>query len=394
MEFLKKNRLLYWTIEFLLLAMLILVLSTLSFIFEPIGIFIRTIFLPLIVAGFLYYLLHPVVVFLEKHFHFKHLLAVAITFFVFIVILISVFVIFVPQLIAQISNMLGSLPKFVDDMRNMTDSWVKSKWFKQLYQDVKISNIQKQISKYSSTFLEMSLSSLGNIASFLTTFTINIITIPIMLFYMLADGDKFIPFINRFIFPSRSKEVNDLAARMNNTISRYIDGQFIEGIFVMFFITGGYLLIRQPFAPLLGIFAGLCVLIPYLGPFISIIPSLLIALTVSGQQVLAVLVVVLIVSQLDGNLIYPNVIGRNLKIHPLTIIIILLSAGNIWGLIGIILGVPIYAVLRTLCIFFYNLYQLRKGKDLSVEHLLAEERSNRKKKKDNLSSEKREENNK
>ncbi|WP_146627340.1 AI-2E family transporter, partial [Oenococcus oeni] len=99
-------------------------------------------------------------------------------------------------------------------------------------------------------------------------------------------------------------------------------------------------------------------------------------------------------SQLDGNLIYPNVIGRNLKIHPLTIIIILLSAGNIWGLIGIILGVPIYAVLRTLCIFFYNLYQLRKGKDLSVEHLLVEERSNRKKKKDNLSSEKREENNK
>ncbi|WP_143875315.1 AI-2E family transporter, partial [Oenococcus oeni] len=98
-------------------------------------------------------------------------------------------------------------------------------------------------------------------------------------------------FINRFIFPSRSKEVNDLAARMNNTISRYIDGQFIEGIFVMFFITGGYLIIRQPFAPLLGIFAGLCVLIPYLGPFISIIPSLLIALTVSGQQVLAVLVV-------------------------------------------------------------------------------------------------------
>lgn len=208
----------------------------------------------------------------------------------------------------------------------------------------------------------------------MTTFTVNLITIPIMLFYMLADGDKFIPFINRFVFPSRTKEVNELAARMNKTISRYIDGQFIEAMFVMTFITVGYLIIHQPFAPILGIFSGLCVLIPYVGPYIGMLPSLFIAMTISGQQVLAVLAVVLIVSQLDGNLIYPNVIGRNLKIHPLTIIIILLSAGNIWGLFGMILGVPIYAILRTLFIFIYNLYQLRKGKKISLEDALIKEK--------------------
>ncbi|QAS69692.1 AI-2E family transporter [Oenococcus sicerae] len=374
MEFLKKNRLLYWTIEILLLAILILVLSSLSFIFEPIGIFFRTIFFPLIVAGFLYYLLHPVADFLEKHFHLKHLLAVSLTFFIFVLLVILAFIAFMPQLVEQISNMLGSLPSFAKDMQKLVDSWAKSNWFKQLGQEIKVKDIQTQISKYSSTFLKVSLSSLGNIVSFMTTFTVNLITIPIMLFYMLADGDKFIPFINRFVFPSRTKEVSELAARMNKTISRYIDGQFIEAMFVMTFITVGYLIIHQPFAPILGIFSGLCVLIPYVGPYIGMLPSLFIAMTISGQQVLAVLAVVLIVSQLDGNLIYPNVIGRNLKIHPLTIIIILLSAGNIWGLFGMILGVPIYAILRTLFIFIYNLYQLRKGKKNSLEDALIKEK--------------------
>lgn len=366
MEFIKKNRLLYWTIEALLLSILILVLSSLSFIFEPIGIFVRTIFIPIIAAGFLYYLLHPAVVFLEKRFKFKHMMAVILTFVVFLIVIASVFIAFVPQLIEQISNLLGTLPNFANSVRKNINGWLRSTWFKQLGWQIRSNDFQQQISKYSSTFLRVSLSSLGNALSFLTTFTINIITIPIMLFYMLADGDRFVPFMNRFIFPKRAKEVNDLAARMNNTIGRYIGGQFIEALFVMICITIGYLIIHQPFAPLLGLFAGLCVLIPYVGPYIGMVPSLLIAITISTQQVLAVVVVVVIVSQLDGNLIYPNVIGRNLKIHPMTIIIILLSAGNIWGLPGMILGVPTYAIIRTIVIFVYNIYQLKKDEQLAA----------------------------
>ncbi|EHN58505.1 AI-2E family transporter [Oenococcus kitaharae] len=366
MEFIKKNRLLYWTVEVLLLAILILVLSSLSFIFEPIGIFFRTIFIPIIAAGFLYYLLHPVVDFLEKHFNLKHMLAVVLTFTAFLIIIASLFVTFLPQLIGQISNLLGTLPDFANGIRKNVNSWLRSTWFKQLGWQIRTNDFQQQISKYSSTFLRVSLSSLGNALSFLTTFTINIITIPIMLFYMLADADRFVPFVNHFIFPSRAKEVNDLAARMNSTIGRYIGGQFIEALFVMICVMVGYLIIRQPFAPLLGLFAGLCVLIPYVGPFIGMVPSMLIAITISTQQVLAVALVVIIVSQLDGNLIYPNVIGRNLKIHPLTIIIILLSAGNIWGLPGMILGVPIYAIIRTLVIFVYNIYQLKKDEQHAV----------------------------
>ncbi|WP_263849818.1 AI-2E family transporter [Lentilactobacillus parafarraginis] len=69
-------------------------------------------------------------------------------------------------------------------------------------------------------------------------------------------------------------------------------------------------------------------------------------------------IIVLIVQQIDGNLVYPNVIGKSLEIHPLTIIIILLAAGNIAGLMGMILAIPLYAIVKVILVHLYNIYQL------------------------------------
>jgi predicted PurR-regulated permease PerM len=78
---------------------------------------------------------------------------------------------------------------------------------------------------------------------------------------------------------------------------------------------------------------------------------------------------VLIVQQLDGNIIYPNVIGKSLAIHPLTIIIVLLVAGNIAGLLGIFLGVPFYAVCRTIVLFIIQVIKEDKTKQKQGELL-------------------------
>lgn len=94
--------------------------------------------------------------------------------------------------------------------------------------------------------------------------------------------------------------------------------------------------------------AGLTNLIPYLGPYLGLAPAFLVTVFNEPFKALLCCVVVLVVQQLDGNIIYPNVIGKSLKIHPLTIIIVLLVAGNIAGLLGIFLGVPFYAICKTI----------------------------------------------
>jgi len=89
-----------------------------------------------------------------------------------------------------------------------------------------------------------------------------------------------------------------------------------------------------------------------------------VAFTVSPMQVVYVVIIVVIVQQVDGNLIYPNIIGRTLKIHPLTIIILLLAAGNIAGILGMILAIPFYAVVRTVVVYLFNIVELRNEQAL------------------------------
>lgn len=132
-------------------------------------------------------------------------------------------------------------------------------------------------------------------------------------------------------------------------------------MFVGTFTFIGYLIIDMPYAFLLGFIAGVTTLIPYLGPYIGIAPALFVAITQGWGKVVLVIVVVIIVQQVDGNLIYPNVIGRSLSIHPLTIIVLLLVAGNLFGLLGTILAVPVYAVAKTLVTYAVELYRFHKN---------------------------------
>ena len=95
-----------------------------------------------------------------------------------------------------------------------------------------------------------------------------------------------------------------------------------------------------------------------MGPYIGIAPALMVSLALAPKKIIWVIIVVIIVQQIDGNIIYPNIIGSTLKIHPLTIIMLLLAAGNIAGIPGMILCIPFYAVIKTVVSYFLNIYKL------------------------------------
>ncbi|MDR0899636.1 MAG: AI-2E family transporter [Lactobacillaceae bacterium] len=360
MEFLRKNRILYWTTEAVLVALLILLLANLDFIFKPIGIFLQVIFLPIVVAGFFFFLLKPVVNFLEDKWNVKHTLAVVIVFIGFLAIVAGAITFLIPQLVSQISNMISQIPATARDLEGFVRDLLNSKWVQRLNLNYSAAQFQKEFTSTISGSLTGILANVTNALSVVTSVAVNLITIPVVTFYFLLDGDKFVPFINRVFFPSFKDEVNQLTSKMNHVISRYIGGQFIEAVFVGTMVTISYTFIHQPFALLLGIFAGLANFVTYIGPIIGLIPALIVAITVSPRQVVAVVVIVTIISQIDGNLLYPNIIGKNLRIHPLTILVLLLTMGSIFGIAGVILAVPVYAVLRTVVLFLFDLYKLHK----------------------------------
>ncbi len=121
----------------------------------------------------------------------------------------------------------------------------------------------------------------------------------------------------------------------------------------------GSVIIGLNYALVLSLFALIFMTIPFLGPFLSILPALFVGLSDSPFMVVKVFIVFAVVQQIESNVISPLVIGQRLNIHPLTIILLLLAAGSLYGLIGLLLATPLYALVKVLIESLYKIYRLR-----------------------------------
>lgn len=359
MERLKQSKLMFWSVWALVIATFIFMCSKISFLFSPLGTFFSTLFAPVLIAGFLYYVLNPLVKLLEK-FKVKRIIAIILVLLLLVGLLaVAVMAIF-PNLFQQLSSLASNVPTIYEDLEKWLRSLANEPFFKKINLTSYLNSINIDYGGLAQKFFNQLSTSMGSLITVIGKVGMVLITVPFMLFYMLKDGDKFLPAIRKMMPKSLQDEAVELLKKMNETISTYISGQAIECLFVGTFTFIGYLLVGVDYAFLFGITAGLTNLIPYLGPYLGLLPAVIVTLFTDPIKAIWCCVVVLIVQQLDGNIIYPNVIGKTLEIHPLTIIVILLVAGNLSGLLGVFLGVPVYAILRTVVRYVYNILQLSK----------------------------------
>lgn len=358
-EKLRQSKLFFWSAELLVIATLIFVSSKINFIFTPIGTFFSTLFAPVLVAGFLYYILNPIVNLLMKT-KMKRIFAILIVFLLLIIALVLLLVSVIPSLISQLSSLASNMP----DVFKSVEAWVYQMAELPIFKDFDLTKYIEQLDISYGNIIQQFISglssSLGSIVSTVASTTIIIVTAPFILFYMLKDGDRMVPGIKRFLPKKRQNDIVELLGKLNKTLSSYISGQAIECLFVATFTVIGYSLIGVRYAFLFGVIAGITNLIPYLGPYIGLAPAVFVTVFDEPFKALLCCLVVLIVQQIDGNIIYPNVIGKSLQIHPLTIILILLVAGNIAGLLGIFLAVPFYAVCKTIVVHIFQMFRQNK----------------------------------
>jgi predicted PurR-regulated permease PerM len=355
-----KSKLHFWTFELLMIAVLIFVCTKISFIFNPIVIFVSTLFFPVLVSGFLYFLFRPIVHFLQK-LKFPKALAILALYVLFIGVITLVSSLIGPSLSSQVNDLVDNMPKYINQAQGFINELSNSKAFKWVVEQdyVSIEKIQNTVLNVGSSLPEHLSNSFSTIFSVLTNVTLTVVTVPFILYYMLSDGDKFPKALMNFVPTSYRGEGLKILKDTNQTLATYIQGQMIVCLFVGLATFIGYLIIGLPYAIILGIIAALTNIIPYVGPFIGIAPALIVALLDSPTKAIFVIIVVVIVQQIDGNVISPLVIGKKLDTHPLTIIILLLVAGNLAGILGMILAVPVYAVCKTIVLNLVRFIKLR-----------------------------------
>jgi predicted PurR-regulated permease PerM len=360
----RESKLFYWSVQILVIATLVWVFSQIGWVFTPIATFFSTLFGPIIAAGFLFYMLNPLVKLLMK-LHVPRRMAIVLLFVLLLAAVALVFAAIIPNLIEQVTQVVDNFPGFLSELRKSSTAFLNTPLLRRFNLTESLTQLKLDPATILRSVLSGVSNNIGGVVSSVGSVVISAITVPVMLYYFLQDGHKLIPNIQRF-FPNRlNDQISDVLTKMNETISHYVAGEALELLFVGTFTGLGYLIIGMPYALLLGVVAGFMNIIPYLGPYIGLAPALIIASTISWEQAALVCVVVVIVQQLDGNFIYPNVVGKALDIHPLTIIILLLVVGNLWGIIGMIIGVPIYAVVKTVVQYWYSIRVLREKGELT-----------------------------
>lgn len=346
----------------LLIGLNILVLNKVSFIFTPLVVLIKTVLLPILLTGAIYYLLNPLVDWLERK-GIKRIFTIVVLYLIIIGIITVVIISIVPVVQEQVTRLIDNFPRYSYELQILFENMTGSDLFHQLQSNTNFnfSDVGTYLSEQASTILNNAWSGIGGFLGVLKDVILAIITVPFILFYLLKDGKKLPSFILRFLPLRLRPSTGGVMSEINGQISHYIRGQIIVSFCIGILLYIGFLIIGMDYSLVLALIASCTSIVPYLGPAIAITPALVIAVVTSPFMLLKLIIVWTVVQLIEGKFISPQIMGKSLRMHPITIIFVILTAGNLFGIFGIILAVPGYAVLKVIVTHLFQWFESRSA---------------------------------
>ncbi|AST90786.1 MULTISPECIES: AI-2E family transporter [Sutcliffiella] len=344
----------------LLLFAIIYLGSLVDWIFRPVIVFGQTLFVPILLAGVLFYLLRPLVHILSKKM--PRGIAILLVYIGLVGLGVGLFSFIGPELQRQFTNLINSMPVIVKELQVLLLTIQENDLIQRFgledafeWKD-RIEQIVVIASGLVGDLVTNTISVIGTIFNTLLLFII----VPFILFYLLKEGERLPHFVLNFISKDKQQKVRPILTNMDETLSNYIQGVLIVCSFVGILYYVGFSIIGLEYALVLAIFGMVTNVIPYVGPWIGAIPSFIVALLHSPMQAILVLIIVVVIQQIESIFVQPQIIGKRMSIHPVTVMILVLVAGRFIGVVGMILVIPTYAVAKVIATHLYSLWKVRK----------------------------------
>ena len=274
----------------------------------------------------------------------------------------------VPQLIDSIMGLVNDVPMYVDNVTKLFDDVMKETNLSPEYTAL----IQEQMNKYINIIMDFAkevIPVVGNTLKIIASSIWNIVLGIIISVYLLIDKEYFFA-INRKItcalFSDKmASRIFELTHRTNEIFGKFLSGKIIDSaiIGVLSFVV--FSIFKIPYTLLISVIIGVTNIIPFFGPFIGAIPSFIIILFVSPTKALIFLILIFIIQQIDGNIIGPKILGDSIGISAFWILFAILVAGEFMGLVGMIIGVPVFAIIYS--VIKEDVEYKLKNKDLPTE---------------------------
>lgn len=280
-------------------------------------------------------------------------------------LIIGMFIKFLlPQLIDSVIGLVNNIPIYIMNSTKFANETILKLNIEERYSQMLLDNFNNLVNyiiKFATNLIPAFGGFLGNILSSIW----NVVLGVIVSVYLLIDKEKLCALSKKITYGLLSKKYADgiieLAHRSNYTFGRFIVGKIIDSLIIGVLTFIILTIFSIPYTVLVSAIVCITNIIPFFGPFIGAIPSFIIILFISPIKAVWFLVIILFIQQLDGNVIGPKILGDSIGISAFWILFSILVAGKLLGIVGMIIGVPLFAIFYSIVKYFIESKLRKKG---------------------------------
>ncbi|MCI8331490.1 MAG: AI-2E family transporter [Clostridiales bacterium] len=331
---------------------------------------LTTVLSPVIYGIIIAYLLNPIYKFIYRSFHriggrkkrekLRRVLALSFTYiFVFAVIFLF-FLIIVPQLVSSYTSLVDLISSYINDASAWVNELMNSGEFSsnllgKLFSGFSMKEITEAVQK----IISNSYSAVTTLTPYVVSFVSSFVTVAmnwviglIISVYLLFSKETLCAqvskTVNAVLKPEKANSLIEFARYVDNTFGKFLVGKIFDSLIIGILTFVVMTLVRVPYSALIAVVVGVTNIIPFFGPFIGAIPSVFIVLIADPIMAIWVLVIIIVIQQLDGNIIGPKIIGNTVGLGSLWIVVSIIVFGKLYGVIGMIIAVPLFSILYKL----------------------------------------------
>jgi len=345
------------SLHYLFITALVIAGATLVYLLSPI-------LTPFLISALLAYMADPVVDRLEQ-WRVPRTLAVVIVFILLVLILLLVLLVLFPIFQRQILGFVPKIPGYVDWVEGNAVPWLQQQ-FGQDVPSLNVASIKEQLMKHWQQLGNWGGIVLANImksGALLLGWLLSLALIPIITFYLLRDWDIVVDRLYRLFSPEQQPRIKQFARETDEVLASFFRGQLLVMLALSLLYSVGLSILGLDLAMPIGVLAGMVSFVPYLGFIVGLLAAGAAALMqFQDSTILLWVVVVFMIGQLlESFVLTPRLVGDRIGLHPVAVIFSVMAGGQLFGFLGILLALPVAAVLNVLFRHLLQHYQRKPG---------------------------------
>lgn len=324
---------------------------------------------PFVAAGLLAYLGDPLVDRLQK-LRLSRTPAVVLVFVLLFVLLISLIALVGPLIKAQVAVLAKQVPVYV--------RWLEGHFLPRILDFIGVEKGAAELGlaafladnwQKASGYAGNALATVSRGGGLIVTGIVNLFLIPVVTFYMLRDWDTIVQRVAALVPDKRQPQVFALAKESDEVLGAFLRGQLLVMFGLAVIYTSGLALLDLDNALAIGVVAGIVSFVPYLGLFVGVILAGLAAIVQTGSMLtVALVVLVFVVGQMvEGMFLTPRLVGDRIGLHPVLVIFAVMAGGQLFGFFGVLLALPLAAVVSVAARFAYRHYREELGHPVAAD---------------------------